>query len=123
MTEADTKTSEEIGRIELALNTTLAAIEAHDRLRKADPNRRRREIRAMSLDEIFALSPVEDFLNDPVGMGLRRSIKELGRRLFTLGGTALMGRVCDRVAEMGGSWDRGMTIVNATWDGIGSWLA
>jgi hypothetical protein len=24
---------------------------------------------------------------------------------------------------MGGSWDRRMTIVNATWDGIGSWLA
>ena len=33
-------------------------------------------------------------LEDPPG---------LGRRLFDLGGTKLMGQVCDRVAEMGGS--------------------
>jgi hypothetical protein len=69
----------------------------------------------------------KELLARPVPAALRGSIKELGRRLFALGGTALMGQVCDRVAEMGGSWDKRMTILDARWDWIGNeserWMA
>jgi hypothetical protein len=70
---------------------------------------------------------VEELLTRPVPAALRGGIKELGRRLFDLGGTKLMGHVCDRVAEMGGNWDKRVTILNARWDGIGNqsgeWMA
>ena len=119
----------EVRRIEQALDAILCAIEEHQRLLEADAVRAPRKLEPISWAELATkdLSPVADILSNPVGASLRRGIRELGRRLFVLGGTELMGKVLDRVAEMGGIWGVRVTILDKRWDGIGnasdSWLA
>jgi hypothetical protein len=114
------KQKDEIRRIEQSLDALLSAIDQHDAW--CDRAGVRPKLRPIDAEDLIAteFSPVEELLNRPVPAALRGGIKELGRRLFDLGGTKLMGQVCDRVAEMGGSWDKRMTILDARWDGIGN---
>jgi hypothetical protein len=72
----------EVTRIEEALDKILTAIEEHERSTEAE--RPKRPFKFAAAADVTA---IDDFLDDPVGRSLRRGIKELGQRLFELGGT------------------------------------
>ena len=59
-------------------------------------------------------------LNDPVRNACKNAVRLLGERLFELGGTDLMEKVCNR-AELRSRPRRGYRAVmmDKTWDGVG----
>lgn len=116
------KTKKEIAQIERALDTLLCAIEEHTREREAGAALSPKRLKVISWTQLAQadLSPIHDVLHDPVGEILRWGLEVLGWRLFDLGGTALMGKVLDRVVEMGGQWAVRTAILDRRWDGIGN---
>jgi hypothetical protein len=112
----------EVTRIEEALDKILTAIEEHER--STDAERPKRPFKFAAAADVTA---IDDLLDDPVGRSLRRGIKELGQRLFELGGTKLMEQVLDRVVRMGSQWHMREDILDKRWDSIGDesdlWVA
>ena len=102
----------ELRRIEQALHVLLTACEEHQ-----PPAT---DFRILSSAEFVRLSPINSLLDDPVGRSLRLGIKKLGERLHHLGGTALMHRAVNRVADMrSGFGGRRFSVLDHAFDGIG----
>lgn len=115
--DARTATAGEITLIEQALHAMLKAIREHEQSYR----RIRKPLRLISWEQIGKQSPVHALLNDPIGEALRLGIKELGGRLYDLGGIGLMQAVCTRVAGLDSRWRANReTIMDYTWSGIGS---
>lgn len=122
---------EEISGIENALDALLrAALEADA---NRPPNHRGDELRftIWSIADLEAYSRrseparrADALIANPVGDAARQAVRMLGKRLDELGGHELMGKVCERVADLDpANWGRRVNIMDHRWDGIGSWYA
>lgn len=119
----------EAQQVEAHLDAILTAIMAHD----AQPRKPREpgDLRPINMADMMAaldarqtMTPagryVDDLERDPVRGALTYAVRQLGKRLYEIGGLQAMQDACDRVAELDQSnWGRRTSVMDARWDGIG----
>jgi hypothetical protein len=66
----------------------------------------------------------DELIDDPVAVALRRAIRDLGRRLFEIGGTGLMGNTLEAIASRHPEdADLLEDIADRQFNGIGNWAS
>jgi len=113
---AATLETPEVKRIEDALDTLLNACLVANKEERA----RDGLLKTWSGDELAKMTEIDWICRNPVRWAYRKTIRILGKRLYELGHTQLMEKVCGRVAQRDpGNHGRRGDIMDKNWDGIG----
>ncbi len=119
--------------IEASLDTILRAITDHDRERQdALPLAKPRIFSAADLvsearadaQRTPAARYTRRLAPDPVRAALKHAVRQIGQRLYEIGGMEALQDACERVADLDpANWGTRTDIIDKTWDGIGDWFA
>lgn len=63
---------------------------------------------------------VAHLLDEPVFHACRNALKELGQRLYDIGGSRAMALVCDLIEDVNETY---AGRIDAAWHGIGEWMS
>jgi hypothetical protein len=121
-----------LAEIERALDEVVSALVAY---RLSPPEGVRRALSAKPRDfEVIGISALcdtdsavlkaRDVASSPVEIGLKHSLRQLGKLLHAEVGDDQMIEVAERICDLdSNNWGRRMSPINSAWSGIGSWYA
>lgn len=122
--------------IQASLDTILRAITDHDRAKAEALDRHPGRYKIYSIAELMregaeqaARTPAGRFTHnlaaDPVRAALKHAVRQIGKRLYEIGGIEALRDACERIADLDPpNWGKRTDIMDKTWDGIGGeWFA
>ena len=121
-----------LAQIERAIDEVVSTLVAYrDQAPKGAERARRSAERVesgASIQELLgterAVLRARDLTYSPVEIGLKHSLKELGKLAFAIVGDEKMLELAERICDLDpGNWGRRMAPIDSAWDGIGSWHA
>lgn len=119
--------------LERALDEVISALVAYrstppPAVERALAPKRNQPLQAIPIEQLMGTDQsvlrARDLADSPVEIGLKHSIKQLGKLIFEIVGDDRMLDVAERVAGLDDeNWSRRMSPIDSAWSGIGSWVS